>query len=83
MKTVAFWSYEKFPYLLHANVIEEAPEGRVKVEGYGSMQVKPKYLLPRAHGAKVAQIMDSLTYEYNQKAAELKKEYTNKILELF
>lgn len=83
MKTIAFWKYDLFPYLLHSPVIREGSDGRVVVEGYGGMQVTPVHLLPGTHGTQVARNLDSLRAEYDTKATELLVEYKKKAAALF
>lgn len=83
MKTIAFWKYDLFPYLLYAEVVREAEDGRVVVAGYGGMRVKPVHLLPEKQGEKIAEQLKMLDAEYKASATALKVDYTKRVSSLF
>lgn len=49
----AFWSYDRFPYMLSGKVVEQLGDGRVKVEGYTGMIFKPLYMASGEAGARM------------------------------
>jgi hypothetical protein len=50
----AFWSYDQFPYLLAGEVLDQTPDGQVKVKGYGGMTFTPVYMASGRAGEKMA-----------------------------
>lgn len=50
----AFWPYDRFPYLLAGEVLEQLPDGRVKVKGYSGMIFTPVYMASGRAGEKMA-----------------------------
>ncbi len=49
----AFWSYDRFPYVLSGKVSTFLPDGRVKVLAYTGMTFTPLYLARGDHGARL------------------------------
>lgn len=83
MQLTAFWSYDTFPYLLHAEVLKEQNNGFVAVQGYGGMKVKPKHLLIGDHGKKVSKSLNNITAAYYAELRALKQKYEKQVDCLF
>lgn len=61
---MAFWSYDKFPYLLGGPVKEFKPGGFVITTTHGNSAFKPRVLLPMAEGERLAKDLRMLESEH-------------------
>lgn len=64
-KLYAFWHYD-YVTVLHGEVLDFTPEGRVKVKGYDGMAFTPLRILPLAEGKKVAAKFDAFREEHRK-----------------
>lgn len=60
----AFWPYDRFPYLLSGEVVEQLPDGRVKVKGYTGMVFTPVYMASGAAGERMSREVRRVSAAY-------------------
>lgn len=63
-KLWAFWPYDRFPYILAGEVLEQMPDGRVKVKGYSGMIFAPVYIASGRAGENMARELRRVSEAY-------------------
>ena len=74
---MAFWEYDRFPYLLHG-VITQERNGRVETEGYGPGNwFTPKFILPLEQGKNLSQKINALEAERIRELSVIHQRYNH------
>ncbi len=60
----AFWSYDRFPYMLAGEVSEQLADGRVKVKNYTGMIFTPVYMASGEAGVRMAREVRRVSNAY-------------------
>jgi hypothetical protein len=83
---MAFWKYDRFPYLLCGVIDEVRDDGLVKIGSYGNALFRPQFIIPEEAGLKLKEQLNILEAKHEQdlKAVlENNKEEANKLLSKF
>lgn len=83
---IAFWRYDKFPFLLHSpieGISDSSNGGSVKLTKYGGMVVKPTYILPEKQGEEFAKLLYALSERKNQSTEQINKECNEELNNIY
>ena len=85
----AFWRYDKYPYVLHGEVVGGPDdEGMVQVKGYATMRsdgsygggwFRPLLLISDTGGMELASKLDMLKVSRKEAMAKVELEYNDKL----
>lgn len=77
-KLYAFWEYDKFPYVLGAEIQETLGNGKILTKKYPGFSFKPKKILPCKEGRAKHKKLEDLSREYKNELDNLHKKYCEK-----
>jgi len=78
-KFIAFWKYDKYPFLLSSEVVEFLSDGNVKTKQYKGMVMVPTHILVKPLGDKYASALRDLTEERVIAQQNLNKTFNDKL----
>jgi predicted DNA-binding antitoxin AbrB/MazE fold protein len=79
---MAFWKYDRFPYLLCGTITSTGINGYVRIKEYGNGSFKPEFILNMEEGQKLKTDLMCLEIDHLARINDLRLESNKKLAEL-
>lgn len=76
---MAFWKYDRFPYLLCGTIEEILDTGLAKIKEYGHGCFRPTFILPLEPGLKLKAELEALEKDHLSRMKRVQKESDEKL----
>jgi len=77
-KLMAFWGYDKKPYLLCGEVVSFDKKGNAYIKEYGGY-FKPVLILPYSEGLELSKELKNMAERYDEKIKELNRDFSENL----
>ncbi len=74
-RLMAFWPYDKFPYILCGEIEKFYSYGKVMVTGYSGLLIKPSLILEYEEGEEIQTKLKNIETSYRIDLNEVKNKY--------